>query len=360
MNCNAQRKNLIRALSETWVVQRLKQIELSAVPGWIGSKVATASRYQHSLNVGELSLLVSGGDKFEQLLLTAAAVLHDVGAGPFPHLSDQVMREILGFSHEGAIEFAFENSPLKDSKVLENFGLDLAEIASIVEGKHHLSRFLHGFPDLDNADNIYRFIISIPGRPLGDPSYNPFEIASIMSLNDDELKLPRDLSERWMRDFRRTYSYLWDDRLNMIGWTMLGRALRLLMDDLAPEFFRLSNKEAFQLIKLKIPRLAEGLERREFQIIFDQKYIELRGEARKLSDANSIRKIEEMLCKESHLEEWSLGLTVDQPLLSEKPDYWRIYLVSHKGNEEPKSLLEEILSDSVPLSSSSQKEGNQV
>jgi len=351
LDSNAWRRNLLKDLSKTWVVQRLRQIELSAVPGWIGSKVATASRYQHSLSVGELSLLVRGEDRYERLLLTAAAILHDVGVGPFPHLSDQVMREILGFSHEGAVEFAFENSPLKDSKVLENYGLNLDEVASIIEGQHRLSRFLHGFPDLDNADNIYRFIISIPGRLLGEPSYSPSEIARSMSLDDEEPRFPEDLRERWMKDFRRTYSYLWDDRLNMIGWTMLGRALRLLEGDLSPEFFRLTNKEAFQLIKLKLPRLAEGLERREFQIILDRKYVRFRGEARRLLDVDGIREIERTLCEESHLEEWSLGLTVDQPLLGEKPDHWRVYLVSYGGDEKPRSLLEDILLDSVPLNS---------
>jgi len=346
-----QGKNILKELSGTGVIQRLRQIELSAVPGWIGSRVATASRYQHSINVGKLSLLVQGGDKDERLLLTVSAVLHDVGCGPFPHLSDQIMREILGFSHEAAVEFAFENSPLKDSLVLEKYGLNLSEVASIIEGKHQLSRFLHGFPDLDNADNIYRFIISIPGRPLGEPSYHPAEIARLMSLEDDEPIFPEGVKRRWMKDFKKTYSYLWNDRLNMIGWTMLGRALRLLKDELTPEFFRLTNKEAFQIIKLKTPKLAEGLEKREFQIIFDQKYVELKGEAKKLSDPTNIWKFERMLCKESNLEEWKLGLTVDQPIIGEKPDHWRVYLVTHKGNEEPKMILKDILSISVPFSS---------
>ena len=343
-------RKLIRELSKTWVVQRLRHIELSAVPIWIGSKVATVSRYQHSLEVGKLSLLVSDGDKDERLLLTAAAVLHDVGVGPFPHLSDQAMREALGFSHEGALKFAFENSPLKDSLVLDNYGLNLGEVASIVEGKHRLSRFLHGFPDLDNADNIYRFIISAPGRPLGEPSYSPCGIARSMSLNEEEQTFPEDLKRRWISDFKKTYSYLWNDQLNMIGWTMLGRAFRLLMEELTPKFFRLTNKEAFQLVKLKLPRLAEGLEKREYQIIFDRKYAELKGEARKLSDPNGISEVERILCRESGLEEWSLGLTADQPLLGEKPDHWRIYLVSHKGDEKPRTILEDILSKSRSLS----------
>ncbi len=351
MNCDDQRRRLLRDLSKTWVLQRLRWIELSAIPGWIGSRVATASRYQHSLAVGKLSLLVSGGDADEQLLLTAAVTLHDVGAGPFPHLSDQIMREILGFTHEGAVRFAFENSPLRDSMVLENYGLSLDEVASIVEGRHKFSRFLYGFPDLDNADNIYRFIISIPGRPLGDPSYNPSEIARSMHI-DHEVSIPEDLRRRWMGDFRKAYSYLWNDRLNMIGWTMLGRALRLLREELTPRFFRLTNKSAYRLIKMKIPELANGLEEREFRIVLDRKYAELRGEARRLMDPRNIYEFEEMLCEDSGLEDWMVGLTVDQPVLGEKPDHWRVYLVCYGGDERPKRLLMDILSESTPFSPS--------
>jgi len=342
------RRRLLKDLSRTWVLQRLRRIELSAIPEWIGSRVAVASRYQHSLSVGELSLLVSGEDKDELLLLTAASTLHDVGVGPFPHLSDQVMEEILGFPHEGAVKFAFENSPLKDSRILEKYGLDLDEVASIVEGSHRLSKFLHGLPDLDNADNIYRFIISIPGRPLGEPSYTPQEIARLMSL-EGNLILPDALRKRWISDFRKAYSYLRDNEMNMIGWTMLGRALRLLRDELNPGFFRLTNKEAYCLIKTKIPKIIKGIERREFRIILDRKYAELKGEARKILDLSSLCGLEQALSEELNLEEWMVGLSVIHTMPGEDPSYWRVYLVSYRGNSKPKEVLENILSNSIPF-----------
>ena len=348
MKYTGLRRSLLKDLSKTWVLQRLKKIELSAIPEWIGSRVAVASRYQHSLSVGELSLLVSGENKDDLLLLTAASALHDVGVGPFPHLSDHIMKEILGFPHEGAVKFAFENSPLKDVRVLEKYGLDLGEVASMVKGGHRLSRFLHGFPDLDNTDNIYRFIISIPGRPLGEPSYIPQEIARRMSL-EENIILPDELRERWISDFRKAYSYLRDNRMNIIGWTMLGRALRLLRDELNPDFFRLTNKEAYFLIKAKIPRLVDGLERREFRIIFDRKYDELRGEAQKILDLSSLCELEQMLSKELNLEEWMVGLSAVHTMPGEESSYWRVYLVSYRGDNKPKKVLEDILSNSTPV-----------
>ncbi|MCW4020464.1 MAG: HD domain-containing protein [Candidatus Bathyarchaeota archaeon] len=349
-----RRRRLLEDLSKSSVVQRLKHIDLSAVPRWLGPQVSTASRYQHSLGVGNLSLLVSGGTEHERLLLTAAAALHDVGDGPFPHLSDQVMKEMLGFSHEGAVRFAFENSSIKDSSILSRYGLDVTEVSSVLEYRHRLSPFLYGFPDLDNADNIHRFMTTVPGKPLGEPSYIPSEIAASMSLDPEEREIPTDIQRRWAADYGRVYSYVWNGRLNMVCWTMLGRALRILKEELTPRFFRRTNREAFHLIRLRLPELADGLKTKEFKILLDKKYVQLRGEAQRLLEQSNLGKIEEELCRETGLEGWALGLTVDQPLIKEKPDHWRVYLVSHRGNEEPKALLEDMLLKSEPFPSTLQ------
>jgi len=294
-------------------------------------------------------LLVSDGNRNDQLLLTAAAVLHDAGDGPFPHISDHLMQEMLEFRHEAAVRFAFENSPVKDSSALEEYGLSLEEVASVVKGEHRLSPFLNGSPDLDNADNVYRFIITVPRHLLGEVSYRPEEIARYLSLENKGKNMPEDLRRRWQRDWEKAYSHVWDDRLNMVGWTMLGRALRILKDELNPRFFMMTNKEAFNLIWLKLPALANGLRKKEYTILLDRKYSHLKGEAWKLTDPANLRKIEDELCKETGLKDWSLGLTVDQPLIKGKADHWRVYLVTYKRREKPKALFEDMLSDSVPI-----------
>ena len=343
------RTRLLRTLSKAWVIQRLRHIDLSVVPIWLCPNVSTASRYQHSLGVGRLSLLITDGTKHNQLLLTAAAVLHDVGNGPFPHISDTLMEKMLGFNHEGAVKFAFENSPIKDELVLKEYGLELEEVSSILKGEHYLSPFLVGFPDLDNADNVYRFIMTIPNKPLGEASYHPSEIASSMSLCIKEQEIPEEIRSRWFIDRERGYKFVWDDRLNMIGWTMLGRSMRILMEELSPRFFRMTNKEAFHIIRLKLPKLARGLKDRSFNIVFDRSYRQLRGEARKLSNITNLREIEDELCRETGLEDWFMGLTVDQPTLRERSGHWRVRLIVNKGNKKLKPLLEDILSTSKLL-----------
>ncbi len=347
MKEESQRRRLLRHLSKTWVVQRLKHIDLSAVPAWLTPCVSTASRYSHSVGVGRLSLLISDGTEYDKLLLTAAAVLHDAGNGPFPHISDQLMEDLLGFRHEGALGFAFERSPTKDASILEDYGLDLEEVASVVQGGHKLSPLLDGRPDLDNADNIHRFMMTIPERPLGEASYQPSEIATSMSLETGVRDIPESLRKRWLRDWEKVYRHVWEDRLNMISWTMLGRTMRVLREELNPSFLTMTNREAFHLIRLKLPKLANGLEKKRFRILLDRKYRILRGEARKLSDPKGLRRMEDELCRETGLEYWGIGLTVDQPFIRERTDHWRVYLVAHNDSEEPKKLLEEILSSSI-------------
>jgi hypothetical protein len=259
------------------------------------------------------------------------------------------MEEMLGFNHEGAVRFAFENSPMKDSLILEEHGLDLEEVASIVNGGHRLSPLVNGQPDLDNADNIYRFIMTLPSKPLGDPSYQPAEIAESMSLETSQVDISEHLRKRWLRDRGKAYRYVWGDMLNMVNWTMLGRAMRIMKQELTPRFFTMTNREAFHLIKLRLPKLTKGLRKKELKIILDKRYRLLRGDAQKLSDPTNLRRIEDELCREAGLEDWSLGLTVDQPLIREKADHWRIYLVVYGGIEEPKVFLEDILCSSVPF-----------
>jgi len=352
MNSKEQRRRLLTCLVGTWVVQRLKHIDLSAVPRWLVPNVSTSSRYQHSLSVGRLSLSVSIGNMRDMLLLTAASVLHDVGNGPFPHISDRMMEDLLGFRHEGAIRFAFENSPSKDASTLEECGLNLEEVASIVQGTHRLSPLLNNQPDLDNADNIYRFMTTIPGKPLGEPSYQPWEIAASISLDKRRTYVPDELRERWSGDREKVYRHLWDDELNMISWTMLGRAMRILKEELTPSFFNLTNREAFHLMRLKLPKLAKGLLKEKYRIILDRRYSSLNGEALKLSCPAKLRSLENELCRESGLQDWAAGITADQPLIREETGYWRIYLVSNDSDEKVrkiKKLLEDILSGSPPF-----------
>ena len=60
--------------------------------------------------------------------------------------------------------------------------------------------------------------------------------------------------------------------------------------------------------------------------------------------------MEEEICAEAGIENCLMGLTIDHSSFKNKQEYWRVYLVSYKGNKKPVSILKNILSKSEPVS----------
>src|SRR5262249_28175549 len=84
------------ALLATPPFQRLAGVSLSDVPGELLFDHPFPSRLDHTLGVYHLARLVRPRDR----ALQAAALAHDLGHGPFSHLTEPLMRERLGEDHE--------------------------------------------------------------------------------------------------------------------------------------------------------------------------------------------------------------------------------------------------------------------
>lgn len=109
--------HFILELLDTAAMQRLRRIRQLGL-AWLVYPGAEHSRFTHSLGVYHLAgramdqlNRVSGGDLFdggkrEEVL--AAALLHDVGHGPFSHIFENVAREM-----SGSNEAQHENWTLK-------------------------------------------------------------------------------------------------------------------------------------------------------------------------------------------------------------------------------------------------------
>ena len=129
-------------------LRRIKQLGLISLiyPG------ATHTRFEHcigTMNLGsklaeELGL---SGDEIE--LIRASALLHDVGHGPFSHVSEGV----LSVPHEELTKYVVTKTSMRD--LLEE-KFDVNDIVDIVNGKGYLGPIVSGELDVDRMDYLLR------------------------------------------------------------------------------------------------------------------------------------------------------------------------------------------------------------
>ncbi|HDD69280.1 MAG TPA: HD domain-containing protein, partial [Candidatus Korarchaeota archaeon] len=273
---------LLTRLEESWSVRRLTEIDLSVVPPWLVEELAVASRYEHSTHVAHLALIASLRLDLDPLLLSVSGLLHDVGCGPFPHISDELMRIFMGWEHPSNVKFVLEKSSDRELSQLEEFGLDPSEVFDVISGVHEYSPLINGEIDVDNADNIYRYIATMPSLPLGEPLYRPLEIVLAMRFEGRKLEIEQEVKRRWAEDRDRIYSYLENHEGNIAAWVMLSRAMRLLMQELDENFFLLTNKSAFSLFISRLPELSRNLLDRKFLLLENLEMPELNEDIRSL------------------------------------------------------------------------------
>lgn len=117
---------------------------------------ANHTRYEHSLGAMHLAGLLCKNlelEKDETLLVETAALLHDMGHGPFSHTSERLCRLFRDFSHDEILPLL---SDPEIAPVLEENGTDPKETADIVSGKHKLASIIHGDLDVDRMDYLLR------------------------------------------------------------------------------------------------------------------------------------------------------------------------------------------------------------
>ncbi|PSQ19164.1 phosphohydrolase [Halobacteriales archaeon QS_8_69_26] len=147
--------DLARDLLDTWPVQRLRHVkQLSTVRLVYPS--ANHTRFEHSLGVYHLARealdhLGVGGARAEAV--RAAALLHDVGHGPYGHQTEPVIERHLG-THHDEVHGLLERTEVAD--VLADHGLDVAAVADRIDGQGRLGQLVSGELDVDRLDYLVR------------------------------------------------------------------------------------------------------------------------------------------------------------------------------------------------------------
>ena len=129
-------------------LRRIKQLGLISLiyPG------ATHTRFEHcigTMNLGSKLTEELGLSSDEIELIRASALLHDVGHGPFSHVSEGV----LSVPHEELTKYVVTKTSMRD--LLEE-KFDVNDIVDIVNGKGYLGPIVSGKLDVDRMDYLLR------------------------------------------------------------------------------------------------------------------------------------------------------------------------------------------------------------
>ena len=149
-------------LIDTPEFQRLRRIKQLGL-GLYTYQGAEHSRFTHSLGALHLMTRIlerlttgSNIDRADSAAARAAALLHDVGHGPFSH----AMEQVLGIHHEQMTMLAVTEPETTLHRTLNAFATDLPErVASIIEGTFKpaaLAQLVSSQLDVDRMDYLLR------------------------------------------------------------------------------------------------------------------------------------------------------------------------------------------------------------
>lgn len=168
---------LARAIIDTVEMQRLRRIRQLGF-SYLVYPGANHTRFEHSLGTYHLMNLVLDRlevAKGEEQELLAASLIHDVGHGPYSHVTEPLIRKYTGKGHEQIEDVLVQHEPDPRARreadlpartiadVLEAYCLDRHKLLSYIRGERpdpqqprDLARILNGEIDVDKMDYLVR------------------------------------------------------------------------------------------------------------------------------------------------------------------------------------------------------------
>ena len=155
-----------KEIIDSFPVQRLRRLRQLAGAEFV-YPAANHTRFEHSLGVlylaGRLvenSNLSGHIDKDEVEMVKLAALLHDVGHGPFSHVFEHLLSKFMDKTHEDMTYWIIRESEIADK--LGKYGFTADEVARLAvgrlkrKGKAFLDRIIRSGVDVDKLDFIVR------------------------------------------------------------------------------------------------------------------------------------------------------------------------------------------------------------
>ena len=218
-----------RDLLDTPAVQRLRHVRQLGTVDLVYPS-ANHTRFEHSLGVYHLadralSHLGMEGRRAERV--RAAALLHDVGHGPYSHNLEALLHRRTGKFHDDVDELLATGEV---AAVLEAHDLDPDRIAGLVAGEGRLGQLVSGELDVDRMDYLVRDAHHT-GVPYGTVDHN--RLVRELRFVDGELALAEgnvQTAESLLLARALMNPTVYNHPVARIGKAMLRRATERLLD----------------------------------------------------------------------------------------------------------------------------------
>jgi len=153
-----------RNIIDTRPVQRLRRIKQLGLGAEYVYPGANHTRFEHSLGCLYLAGVLAESlpvelSKNEIADIRVAALLHDLGHGPFSHVFEPLLNRCTGKTHEDMSEWLIERSEL--AEILESGGYSVDRIKKLAVGrmsteKIFLNQIIRSAVDVDKMDFLVR------------------------------------------------------------------------------------------------------------------------------------------------------------------------------------------------------------
>jgi hypothetical protein len=228
------------------------------------------TRLEHSLGAYHLAYKIADTlnlDSYEKELVGIAALLHDIGHGPFSHTLESILRTTFGVDHVDLTEklilgqydvfFPDEKDFISDdciSDVLRNHEINPFEVVKIIRGngckKRYLCQILNSAIDVDQLDYIIR-----DGYYTG-VAYGTIDIErylhTLMIKDENDLAISKKgigVVESIFMARLLMYSSVYFHKTVRIAELMLSKAIELLYGKEPFDFFKMTDSELINNLK---------------------------------------------------------------------------------------------------------------
>jgi HD superfamily phosphohydrolase len=250
------------------------------------------TRLEHSLGTYYMAFKAAQKlnlDEKEKETIACAALLHDIGHGPFSHTLESIIRESLNVDHIDLTEklifgkhLIFEPEekefigPHGVYDILNKHDINLKDISNIIRGKNqkkqYLSQLLNSSIDVDQLDYLIRDAY-YTGVAYGIIDTERF--LQTLIINDNQLAIRRKgvgVVENILMARSLMYSSVYFHKTVRIAELMLSKAIEMIKDIDPLEFFKMTDAELINDLRKRDTYSREIATRLKYRKLFKQAF----------------------------------------------------------------------------------------